>query len=258
MQTYGSNKLKTACDIVRRIDNWPTALGLRLRRRRPGLRLLNFRDGLNVVCRGDTRDWDVIHELLFAGGYGRAMNWLKGRPGKPLVLDLGGNIGLFSLLAASTHPMAEVYSYEPGPPNLRLFEMNRLANEKLTDRIHLCREAVAGRTRMTEWFFDVMNPAGSSIYSGGSSKFTVQIRAFTEVMDSLPNPPELVKIDIEGAEFELLAATPPHVWQGINAISLELHNDPEGNVSWDEFLKRMAGYGYKAEDETVCSFFLYR
>src|SRR5262245_8953961 len=124
---YKRNKIKTAWDIVQRIDNWPTALGMRLRRHRQGLRLLNFRDGLNVTCRGGTRDWDVVHELLFAGSYGRAMNFLRSLSGKPLVLDLGGNIGLFSLLSASTHPGAEIHAYEPGPPNFRMFEMNCLA-----------------------------------------------------------------------------------------------------------------------------------
>ena len=38
----------------------------------------------------------------------------------------------------------------------------------------------------------------------------------------------------------------------------DLDDDPDGNVSWDEFLQRMAGYGFKAEEETVCSYFLHR
>src|SRR5882757_10631576 len=116
MQAYRSNKFKTAADIMRRIDNWPTAFGMRFNRHKPGLRLLRFRDGLNVVCRGGTRDWDVIHELLFAGSYARAMSHLKCQSNSPVVLDLGGNIGLFSLLAAHSHPEAQVFAFEPGPP----------------------------------------------------------------------------------------------------------------------------------------------
>jgi len=49
-----------------------------------------------------------VHELYFAGSYGRAMQFLKNLPGEPVVLDLGGNIGLFSLLAAQTHPAARI------------------------------------------------------------------------------------------------------------------------------------------------------
>jgi FkbM family methyltransferase len=259
MTEYKSNKIKTAWEIIQRVNNWPTVFGMRLQRQRAGLRLVSFRDGLNIVCRGGTRDWDVVHELLFAGGYHRAMVFLKGLPGKPAVLDLGGNIGLFSLLAASNHPAAEIYAYEPGPPNSRLFEINRLANAALGERIHLRREAVAGTTRTAEWFFDDLNPGGSGLFAAaGGGKFTVQIRAFAEVMDTLPERVGLVKIDIEGAEFELLAATPPAAWARIDAISLELHDDPGGKMSQPDFLKRMATYGFKIEEETVCSFFLHR
>lgn len=49
---YRRNKLKTVWDITQKVENWPTALGLRLRRKRTGLRLLNLRDGLNILCRG--------------------------------------------------------------------------------------------------------------------------------------------------------------------------------------------------------------
>jgi len=256
--TYRRNKLKTAWDIVQRIENWPAAFGLRLRKGHPGLRLLRFREGLNIVCRGATRDWDVIHELLFAGGYGRAIEFLRQQGGQPLVLDLGGNIGLFSLMATSAHSGAQVYAYEPGPPNFRLFEMNRLANPALTDRIHLRKEAVAGRTRTTEWCFDEANPGASGLFATGGQKFQVQITAFSEVLSALPGPVALAKIDIEGAEFELLSATPAEVWQKIGAISLELHTDPEGKFSQNEFLDRMKRYGFKAEEESVVSYFLHR
>lgn len=255
---YKRNKLKTAWDITRKVENWATAVDLRLRQNRPGLRLLRLRSGLNIVCRGATRDWDVIHELFFAGGYGRAMEYLKSRSGQPVVLDMGGNIGLFSLLAVSTLPSARVVAFEPGPPNYRLFDINRLVNLALTDRIELRKEAVAGRTRTMEWTFDECNPGGSSLYSTNGARFTVQIRAFAEVMDSLPGPVALVKIDIEGAEYELLAESPREIWQRIDAISLELHDDPSGRMRQEEFVKSLAAQGFQVQEESVCSYFLHR
>lgn len=259
MGEYRRNKIKTACDIARRVENWPTAFGMRLRPRRPGLRLLNFRDGLNVACRGGTGDWAVVHELLFAGGYGRALAYLKRQPDKPLVLDLGANIGLFSLLAAVHHPAAEVHAYEPGPPNYRLFEMNCLANAGLSEHIFLHKEAVGGTSRQAEWSFSSENPGASSLFgAGGTAKYAVQIRAFGELLDSVHAPVALLKIDIEGAEYEILRETPPEAWKRVLAVSLELHDDPERTMSQAEFLKRMNGYGFTVEEESVCSFFLHR
>jgi hypothetical protein len=117
MQSYGRNKLKTTLDIMRRIDNWPTAVGMRLQQKKPGLRMLRYRDDLNVVCRGQSRDWDVIHELLFANSYERALHAIRAAKGPVTVLDLGGNLGLFSLLAARQRPDVTMHAFEPGPPN---------------------------------------------------------------------------------------------------------------------------------------------
>ena len=258
MREYKHNKITTACEIVRRIENWPVAFSMRLRRHHPGLQLLRFRRGLNVVCRGGTRDWDVVHELLFAGSYGAALQYLATLPGQPLVLDLGGNIGLFSLLAAATHPGAEIHSYEPGPPNFRLLEINLLANPALAERIHLHKQAVGGRARVTEWFFDDQNPGGSGLYGSSGTKLAVEIRRFADVVAGLPRPLDLAKIDIEGAEFELLEETPAETWRNVKAIALELHDDPRGTISPQQFLDRMRGYGYRIEEETVCSYFLHR
>jgi FkbM family methyltransferase len=258
MPGYKRNKIRTACQIIREIENWPAAFGMRLRQKHEGLRLLNFRNGLNVACRGGTRDWDIVHELFFAGSYGRAMSFLKTQTGEPSVLDLGGNIGLFSLLAAQTHPTARIYAYEPGPPNYQLLEMNCLANPRLAKRVQLRKEAVAGQTRMAEWLFDEHNPGGSSLFGKEGVKYQVQIRAFADVLKSLPGDVALAKIDIEGAEYEVLEFTPPELWSRVHAISLELHEDPQSRISQADFLKRMVGFGFKLEQESVCSLFLQR
>jgi FkbM family methyltransferase len=255
---YRRNKAKTLLDIIRRIDNWPTAIDLRLRRHRRGLRLLNFRAGLNVVCRGGSRDWDAIHELLFAGSYQHALDYLRARSGRQMVLDLGGNIGLFSLQAALQSPEVFVHAYEPGPPNCRLFEMNRLLNYPLSERIVLHCEAVAGESRAGKLFFDERNPAGSSLFAGESASFDVKISSFANAIATAAAPIALVKIDIEGTEFDLLERTAPEVWKSVAAIALEVHDDPSGKMTRQQFIERLCSYGFEAEEEKVCSYFLRR
>ena len=245
--------------MFRGFHNWPTALALRLfRSRRAGLRLLAFRDGFNVIVRTGTRDWDVLHEIAFAGSYGRAFDFVSRQPAPASVLDLGGNIGLFSLSCARRAPGARLFAYEPGPPNFRQFEMNCLANPDLGARIELRRAAVGGTAREDNWFFDEANPGGSSLFGRRGQPCRVQIASFAEVVASLPRPIALVKIDVEGAEYEILEQTPAETWREIQAISLELHDDPRGQMTQTAFLDRMCALGFAVEEETVCSFFLQR
>ena len=177
LSIYRRNKVRTVLEIIRQIENWPTAIGLRVFRRRLGLRLLAFRNGLNVICRSGTRDWDVVHELLFAGSYRHALEFLRRQTGAPVVIDLGGNIGLFSLLAASTNKNAKIVTFEPGPPNRRLLELNLLANSALSDQIQLRTEGVGDLARTTEWFFDQDNPGGSGLFGDKGQRFAVQIHS---------------------------------------------------------------------------------
>jgi FkbM family methyltransferase len=253
---YRRNKLRTACEIVQQLKNWPTAWALRINRRSGGLRLLRFRNGLNVICRGATGDWDVIHELVFAQSYGRALKYLAKIEHPTTVFDFGGNIGLFSLLAAQTNPMTTIHTFEPGPPNLRLLEINCLANPILGERIHIHKAGVGSTTKLTKWHFDEKNPGGSSLFGEANRGIDVRIESFVEVIEAVSGEIALAKIDIEGAEYAILKDTPAEVWKRIRAISLELHNDPAKGMSNAEFLDRMKMLGYRIEPEQVCSFFL--
>ena len=258
MSSYRNSNLKTAWEIIQKVENWPTAWGLRIFRKSAGVRLLRLRTGLQMVCRGNSRDWDVFHELFFAGGYGAALRFLADQPDEPIVIDLGGNIGLFALLASQSHPMAKVFSYEPGPPNARFFEINRLLNPRLLDRIFLTQAAVGANSRTEDWYFDEMNPGGSGFFAGGNLKFSVPVQAFSQIIESLGKPVDLVKIDIEGAEYELFLESPPQCWERVRAISLELHDDPKSRISRSSFLDLIRQLGFQVKEESVVSLFLHR
>ena len=257
-------KLRTFARARRRISNWPTAVAMRCRPDWQGLRLLQFRNGLSVVCRGGTQDWEVVSELALNDGYALALGHLEKQPGQPLVLDLGANIGVFSLLAAQRHPAALIQAYEPGPPNIRAFLLNRLANERWAPRLHLHEEAVGGTTRRMEFFYDERNPQASGFSHVGattSTAFSVQIRALQEILAAFATPVALLKMDIECAEYEVLEHTPNEAWKAVHAISVELHADPKGKYQPKDFLDRMASLGFQTiaqEQMGEACFFLSR
>ena len=257
---YNHNKVKTALSIFKNIENWPEGLALRLNRSQKVDRLLRFKNGLAMLCRGGTRDWDVLHELFFEDGYARAFHYLKDLGDREgVVLDLGGNIGSFSLLAAlNTAPAVEIHAYEPGPENARVFQINTLVNPHLRSPIFLHQVAVGGKDGEASWFFDADNPGGSSLYAKSGTATTVKLASFSGVVAALKKPVLLAKIDIEGSEFDLLENTPAATWSGIPAIALELHDDPAGRTSQKAFLEKFAALGYTIEKEAVISYFLRR
>jgi FkbM family methyltransferase len=201
----------------------------------------------------------MVSNLALLGGHDEALSYLRALSGEPIVLDLGANVGVFSLMAASANQGARVFAYEPGLPNIRMIEMNRLINPNLSDRIVVRTEAVGGKTRVANFFYSDANPQGSSICYAKGTPSEVQVRAFSEVLDSLPKAVALVKMDIEGAEYEILEGTPPEFWKRVEVLCVEMHQDPSGRQDISGYLQRMAEQGFTRQLETAKgSYFLQR
>jgi FkbM family methyltransferase len=252
-------KFDTIREVFRRLHNWPEAFSVKAGAGGRRLSLLSTRDGVEVLLRRGCHDWDVFRELFLRDAYRRSMAHIAKLPEGSIVLDLGGNIGCFSLRAAALNPAIRLHSFEPGPPNLRMFRMNLLANPKLGARIELYPAAVAGRRAEAQWSFDEDNAGASSLYSAPSTATdSVEVRPFAEVIAALPDPIGLVKIDIEGAEYDLLAHTPAGTWDRIPAFTIELHNDPAGGMTKEQACERFRTLGYSIEPDDEFTLFCRR
>ena len=118
-----------------------------------------------------------------------------------VVLDVGANVGFFTLLAATrTGPTGFVYSFEPLPRNLaylrRHLDLNAVTNVEV---LPVALSSSAGAAR----FGSAANPAMGGLAAEG------ELEVQTETLDELVasgrvRPPHFLKIDVEGAEYEVL------------------------------------------------------
>jgi FkbM family methyltransferase len=130
------------------------------------------------------------------------------------VIDIGGNIGYHAILAATAvGPQGKVFTFEPARAVSRELEynirLNGLAN------VHLTKAAVSNRRGTAELFGVGDNELGSSslIDRGNTtSTETVQLITFDDIatMTNLRNV-DLIKIDVEGAEQEVIEGMIPHI-----------------------------------------------
>jgi FkbM family methyltransferase len=116
----------------------------------------------------------------------------------PTILDLGANIGLFCLWAFARYPGATLTAFEPDARNLKLLRLTRHAND-LESQWHVVEAAVG--TAPGEIAFR-MGDFGKSriVESGDTGAVTVPLVDFFEYAATA----ELVKMDIEGAEWGIL------------------------------------------------------
>ena len=126
-----------------------------------------------------------------------------------VIYDVGANIGLISLLLAG-HPKGRtspVHAFEPEPKNFAQLQKN-IAENGWVDRIVPHRLALGEQAGEVELF--VRGGPGEGRHSTVSSKGStgsigVRIDTASAFATSTGVPPDLMKIDVEGAEGRVLA-----------------------------------------------------
>jgi FkbM family methyltransferase len=144
-----------------------------------------------------------------------------------IIVDLGANIGLFTLYAARMAPQAKIFSFEPFPATFaRLVATVR--DHRLESRVTCMNSAVAG-SNGTRFMPDAEVPSQRrSVASPASGTGGTEVAATTleAIFDEnhLPRV-DLLKIDIEGSEYEVLLSAPPTLLARIGRVAMEYHGD---------------------------------
>ena len=154
------------------------------------------------------------------------------------IVDIGANYGAFAMYAASRAPWAGIVSLEPHPDEFPRLQDHIHANG-LGKRIHALQLAVAGEPGMRWMDAHPAHPGPSrGIHppsDGAPPADSVPVRAVTllEVLDraraiTRADRIGLVKMDVEGAEHEILPGLPPDTLSDVDAWVMEYHpNGPK-------------------------------
>lgn len=113
------------------------------------------------------------------------------------VFDIGANVGLFTL--AVSCQAQKVYAFEPYPRNIFYLFKNLSLNKISNVNIVPC---AVGKTTHIGFF-----QPGTNNATGKLSKFGIQptsVIALDDFCESLQIKPDLIKVDIEGAEYDFL------------------------------------------------------
>lgn len=133
----------------------------------------------------------VIHSVLKPGDY---------------FVDVGANVGLMTLLAAHiVGPQGKVDAFEPLPEIRELLSASLRINAIQNTRIHSC--ALGSESSInTIYRHPEVNRGGASIAWAGamSQKEEIAIEPLDGIVSKNTQAPAMIKIDVEGWEFEVL------------------------------------------------------
>lgn len=163
-------------------------------------------------------DWYAVQEIALEREYA-CVDFLLSPEARPQVLDLGANIGMFSLYVFSKAPRATVYAYEPGTRTFEILQRNQRLNPQLD--WHAVQAAVWNTDGDVRFCNREFSTSGRVDDSGGDER--VRSVSLKTILSGLGDRPvDLVKIDIEGAEQEALCRHPECLEQ-IGSLLVEIH-----------------------------------
>jgi FkbM family methyltransferase len=195
-------------------------------------KLIDYKGKIKAYVREGTSDEFVVKEV-FSGEYSK----LNINP-DDVVVDFGLNIGMFTCFAL-TRGAKKVWSYEAETTNYDLACRNLELNEFDKNRYKLFNLAVVGNNDTIRYFSintKKNKGAHSLVEKRGRDRTTVHCININDVLKQAN--PTIIKMDIEGAEYECLPAVQD--WSGVRELIFEFHhahlNDIKTHDKYQEIL----------------------
>ena len=225
------------CVHLRRgFANWPSlsaAIAVGRLRGQPQALRMRTRSGPTLQTPVGDRSWWTAVECFGRDCYRLAMLDL---PPSPVVLDIGANIGAFTLAVVARWPQAQVTAIDASPAAVEALAAN-VARQAASNQVAVRHAAVVGAGNGTTALLHE-HPDDLCTSSLLDHMTTGQVRQvevpaieLSSVLSPHPATVDLLKIDVEGAEYEIVGTAPVELLTTVNRVLVEYHAVPGHDVA---------------------------
>jgi hypothetical protein len=160
------------------------------------------------------------------------------------VIDIGANVGFFSVAAAALGA-SRVWAYEPVSVTHDKL-LNNLNLTGLSHKIKCHKQAVMG-VPSPPLIMGLYELHGSnSVYKHSDQSELVPVTTLADIMKQTFSHNVILKMDCEGAEFDIILDTAPEVFDRIKCIHLEIHTNLHPDHKTREVITdRLSQLGFK-------------
>jgi FkbM family methyltransferase len=179
------------------------------------------------------------------------LSWLKP---DSVYYDIGSNIGFHALTANTIIKTGKIYAFEPMPALRVVFENHINLNSKLilSNSVILSPMAISDSEKEVEFSNDLTHRDGNTyikdsyVFSGAVNKISVQCHSIDGLLKQGYQKPDIIKIDVEGAEYDVLVGSKNTLMHYKPDILLATHDCHLPGVQ-DKCVKFLQELGYQLQ-----------
>ena len=159
------------------------------------------------------------------------------------VIDIGAHIGLFSLLVSQLCKTGKILSFEPVSENFDLLVSNLKLNH--IKNILPFNMAVSKNSGRLDLFLN-NDQSAHSIFSKSSESISVESTSLQKIFEENKiSSCKLLKLDCEGAEYEIIDSLPSEYLNKIQNIVMEYHSADTKPELVKNLIQKIKNAGFK-------------
>ena len=219
-----ASRLANAWRMSRLYENWPLVLLDGLHLVPPWPVVYRLRGGAKLTVLAGSGDIHLINRIWREHFYSPVVELRIGKGWA--VADLGSYKGFFSVLAATSAQGVKVYAFEPFPQNFELLrknvQLNGLSNVKCFN------VAIGGRDEKRILHLYPMHNFHTFYTRPDAApcgELPVEVWSMRRALGAIDERVDLLKLNIEGMEFEALFSCSPSDLERVERIVLEYHQE---------------------------------
>lgn len=247
--------------LIVTVRNWPLYFTVRYGKS-PEKVVYHLRNGMTISSRSKAIDGMALNDVWLEETYEPArkhlpFNWKACRT----IVDVGGNIGTFTLFAAHKAPEAKILTVEPEPGNIGMLKQN-IADNKISDRVTVIEAGVGTEETTATFYVAHKNSGGHSLYHYTENSHPVEVKIIPlKAIFERNNLKgcDYLKLDCEGGEYDALYGMPDEILKNIPFMAIEYHHFSKDPRHTPVMLKAfLEAKGYTVIDAKKSIFFAYR
>lgn len=194
----------------------------------------NCRSGINVSV--PKRLLHTYKECFFDETYLKGLPNEKSKSSVNTIIDIGANVGFFSLFILSRNPDAALFAFEPIPKNFDLLNQYKSENPDLNFHVFNMAVTKPEQKSITLYFDDADSfTTSASKFIDQNQKSQIEVKATSLeqiILDNQLKRVDLVKLDCEGSEYDIIYNTSEAIFDRISMLAIETHqgNDAGENT----------------------------